>query len=134
LEVDWSRYRQMQVLAEAGGWNEVLKHFNKNEVQGMDKWPNRFMVLLIDFDSKQDRLDTAKAEIPAHLTERVFILGALTEPEDLRKAKLGNYDAIGSTLSKECRKETDSTWRHPLLQHNASELARLREHVRPILF
>jgi hypothetical protein len=134
LEVDSTRYRQMQVLPPAGGWKEVLKRFNKDEVQGMEKWADRIMVLLIDFDGTQDRLDEAKAEIPDHLTERVFILGTLTEPEDLRKASLGNYETIGSALAKDCREETDSTWAHPLLQHNAGELDRLREHVRPILF
>lgn len=131
--VDWNRYRQMQVLPEAGGWIEVLKRFNKDEVQGMDKWPDRFMLLLIDFDDKQDRLDSAKAEIPTHLTERVFILGTLSEPEDLR-AEIGDYDIIGSALAKDCREETDTTWGHRLLQHNTSELDRLRQHVRPILF
>lgn len=133
-DVDWSRYRQMQVLPEAGGWTEVLTRFKEDEVAGMEKWRDRFMVLLIDFDGRDDRLDAAKAEIPTHLTDRVFILGALIEPEDLKKAKLGDYEAIGSALAKDCREETDSTWGHPLLQHNASELDRLREHVRPILF
>lgn len=37
-DVDWSRYRQMQVLPEAGGWNEVLKRFKRDEVDGMEKW------------------------------------------------------------------------------------------------
>jgi hypothetical protein len=134
LEVDWSRQRQMQVLRVAGGWREVLKRFNEGEVQGMEKWSERFMALLIDFDRNEDRLEIAKAAVPAHLTERVFVLGARTEPEDLRKAKLGDYEAIGSALAKDCREETDSTWGHPLLQHNANELARLGEKVRPILF
>jgi hypothetical protein len=133
-DVDWSRYRQMQVLPEARGWNEVLRRFKRDEVDGLEKWSDRFMVLLIDFDGRDDRLDTAKAEIPGHLTRRVFILGTFTEPEDLRKAKLGDYETIGSAMSKDCREETDTTWNHPLLQHNAGELARLREHVRPILF
>jgi hypothetical protein len=134
LEVDSTRYRQMQVLPAAGGWNEVLNRFTRDQVDGMDKWPVRFMVLLIDFDGKEGRLETAKAEIPDHLTERVFILGTLTKPEDLKRAKLGDYEAIGSAMAKDCREETDTTWVHPLLRHNASELDRLREHVRPIFF
>lgn len=132
-DVHWTRYHQMQVLPEAGGWNEVLKRFNRDEVPGMDRWPDRFLVLLIDFDDTPARLETAKAEIPARLTERVFILGSLTEPEDLRKA-IGDYEAIGSLLAKDCRDETDKIWDHPLLRHNASELDHLREHIRPILF
>jgi hypothetical protein len=134
LEVDSTRFRQMQVLPAAGGWNEVLRRFTKDEVDGMDKWRSRFMVLLIDFDGKEDRLETAKAEIPDRLTERVFILGTLTEPEDLRKANLGPYEKIGSKLAEDCREETDTIWKHNLLRHNASELDRLRKHVRPILF
>lgn len=95
---------------------------------------NRFMVLLIDLDKQHDRLDVVKAEIPTGLADRVFVLGARPEPEDLKKAKLGSYEAIGLAMAKDCREETDTIWGHPLLQHNASELARLRQHVRPILF
>ena len=79
-------------------------------------------------------MDFAKTQIPTHLTERVFVLGPLTEPEHLKKAGLGNYEAIGSAMANDCRDDTDTTWRHQLLQHNATELNRLREHVRPILF
>ncbi|HLG16815.1 MAG TPA: hypothetical protein VJH03_20280 [Blastocatellia bacterium] len=133
-DVDWNRYRQMKVLAEAGGWSQVLMCFKRDQVAGMEKWPHRFMVLLIDFDGKHERLSNAKAEIPAHLTERVFILGALTEPEDLRKAKLGSYEAIGKAMADDCREDANTTWGHDLLRHNAGELDRLREHVRRILF
>lgn len=134
LEVDWFRQKQMQVLRVARGWRRVLEFFKSEHAAEMDRNPNRFMVLLIDLDRKHDRLDVVKAEIPTGLADRVFVLGAWHEPEDLRKAKLGSYEAIGSALAKDCREETDSTWGHLLLQHNASELDRLREHVRPILF
>lgn len=134
LEVDWSRQRQMQVLRIAGGWREVLKRFSEAEVQGMEKWPDRFMVLLIDFDRNADRLEIAKAAVPTHLTERVFVLGALSKPEALKPTLGPFFETIGSKLAEECREETDTTWKHDLLQHNAVELDRLRQHVRPILF
>jgi len=91
------------------------------------------MVLLIDFDGQEDRLDEAMEVIPDDLRERVFVLGALTEPEDLRRA-LGSYEEIGSRLARDCQSDTEETWTHPLLRHNAGELARLRACVRPILF
>ncbi len=128
------RRRRIQVLEEVGGWTEVLERFKSDHVIEMDCNPHRFMVLLIDFDGREDRLDIAKAAIPDRLTERVFVLGALTEPEALRRANLGSYETIGLAMAKDCREETDTTWGHRLLQHNASELDRLREHVRPILF
>jgi hypothetical protein len=133
VEVVLKRQKQMQVLPEAGGWKEVLRRFNRDEVKGMEKWPYRFMVLLIDFDKREDRLDTAKAAIPNHLADRVFVLGVWSKPEVLR-ASLGSYETIGSALAKDCRNNTYATWRHSLLHHNRCELARLRKHVRPILF
>ena len=125
--------RQMQVLPVAGGWTEVLNRFTSEHISAMVGCPCRFMVLLIDFDNQADRLAKAKAVIPQELTNRVFVLGAWTAPEDLKNA-LGNYEAIGSALAKDCREDTDTTWRHALLQHNAGELDRLRTHVRPLLF
>ncbi len=91
------------------------------------------MILLIDFDNNEDRLRTAKAAIPEGLADRVFVLGALSEPEAL-KAVLGPYETIGSEMANDCRDETDTTWGHDLLRHNAGELDRLRKHVRSILF
>jgi len=126
--------RKIQVLPEVGGWTEVLDHFRSDHVVGMDLYPNRFMVLLIDFDRDEQRLQIAKAKIPEHLTERVFILGAWSQPEALKKANLGSYETIGLAMARDCHEETDTTWGHHLLRHNANELGRLREHVRPILF
>ena len=132
LDRDLSTWR-IQVLVEAGGWSDVLEHFLLDHVVEMDRYPGRFMILLIDFDGKEDRLQVAKARIPERLTGRVFILGALTEPEAL-KADLGSYETIGLAMARDCREETDTTWGHRLLRHNERELDRVRAKVRPILF
>jgi hypothetical protein len=134
LEVDWTRQRQMQVLEEADGWIAVLERFDSDHVAGMESNAHRFMVLLIDLDGKQERLQHVKSRIPGHLTDRVFVLGTLSEPEALKSAGLGTYEAIGFAMARDCREETDTIWGHDLLRHNAGELARLRERVRPILF
>src|SRR5437868_5481026 len=98
--------RKIQVLEEAGGWMNVLNLFKSDHLIGMERYPKRFMVLLIDFDGQEDRLDNAKTAIPDHLTERVFILGTLSEPEAL-KADLGaSYEDIGSRMAQSCRDET----------------------------
>jgi len=125
--------RRLQVLPEVGGWTRVLDCFLSDHVPGMDRYPGRFMVLLIDFDGRAERLREAKARIPGHLTGRVFILGAWSEPEALRPS-LGSYETIGLKLAEDCRQGTSTTWGHDLLRHNASELDRLREQVRPLLF
>jgi hypothetical protein len=133
LEIDQSLTRCIQVLPVARGWTDVLERFKSDHVAGMGHYRDRFMVLLIDFDGQEDRLREAKAEIPEHLTERVFILGVLTEPQAL-KPMLGSYETIGGAMAKDCREDTDRIWGHDLLRHNAGELDRLREQVRPILF
>ena len=126
--------RQMQVLEEAGGWHEVLNRFKADHVRAMDRNTNRFMVLLIDFDGDENRLNAVKTEIPERLKERVFVLGAWSNPEELRQRCGESYETIGSALAMDCRENTETTWAHDLLRHNAGELERLRKHVRPILF
>ena len=133
-EVDARRQRQMQVLPVAGGWRRVLERFTSDHVVKMRSNPNRFMVLLIDFDGRPERLGEAKGAIPPELTDRVFILGAWDRPEALKAELNQSCEKIGSRLGQDCRDDTYATWGHETLQHNASELDRLREHVRPILF
>jgi len=125
--------RQIQRLPVAGGWHEVLIRFESEHIIGMEKYSERVMVLLIDFDRQTSRLDEAKAVIPAHLAERAFVLGAWDEPEDLTK-DLGSFETIGRNLANDCRNNTDKVWGHDLLKHNADEVARFCERARPILF
>jgi hypothetical protein len=134
LDLDPLALTKIQVLQEAGGWQAVLKTFESDHVAGMDLYTERFMILLIDFDRDEGRAGYAKRSVPERLKDRVFILGALTEPEDLKRAGLGHYEAIGRALSEDCREGTDNTWGHDLLRHNANEITRLRQHVRQILF
>jgi hypothetical protein len=126
--------RQIQVLPVAGGWNEVLSRFKSDHTVGMERYSDRYMVLLIDFDGRPNRLAVVKDVIPQNLADRVFVLGTLEQPEALTRAGLGSYETIGSALSRECREGTATIWSHSLLQHNAGEVERLSERVRPILF
>ena len=134
LEVDSARRRQVRILPNAGGWREVVTRFNIDEAGKMRDYVERFIILLVDFDNKIERLNEVRVQIPDDLKDRVFILGALGEPEDLSKAGLGSGETIGTNLAKDCRENTDALWDHDLLRHNAGELDRLRKTVRPILF
>jgi hypothetical protein len=133
LEVNFTRDRRMQVLQPAGGWREVIDRFKLDHVVGMNRYPNRSMVLLIDFDGQEDRREFLNEGIPDHLKDRVFILGSKSEPEAL-KAELGTYEQIGRRLAQDCRDDSYANWGHELLRHNSNELDRLRTQVRPILF
>src|SRR5579863_8752357 len=134
LAIDMAHSRQIDVLPVAGGWTQVLERFLSDEVVDMERCPHRYMVLLIDFDSNERRLSDASSRIPTGLRDRVFILGAWSEPEDLRRAGLGSYEELGSAMARDCHQDTAATWDHNLLRHNAGELTRVRQEVRPILF
>jgi hypothetical protein len=133
LGVPMESSRQIYVLPVAGGWMFVLDKFLSDERVDMENCPARHMVLLIDFDNDEERLRLAIDKIPESVRERVFVLGALSEPEDLR-ADLGSYEKIGLALATDWSEDTTITWDHHLLRHNANELARLRLSVRPFLF
>ena len=126
--------RRIQVERVAGGWTQVLAQFESEHIAGMRRWPARHMILLIDFDQREDRLPLVKASVPDDLAARVFVLGAWSEPENLKKQRLGSYEEIGRKMAADCRQETRTIWAHELLRHNASELERLSLVVRPMLF
>ena len=134
LDLDYAALSRIQVLPEVGGWMAVLDTFLADHVAGMDRFPERYLVLLIDFDGDEGRLNYAMNEIPERLRDRVFIVGAWTDPEALKRAGLGSSETIGRAIAKDCREETDTTWGHDLLRHNTNEIIRLRRHVRPFLF
>jgi len=134
VQIESNRQRRMQILRPARGWPRVMNEFVSVHSREMKNCPLRFMVLLLDFDSDIERLERLRAEVPADLRERVFIIGALRDPEDLKETIQLSYEEIGSDLAKDCREDTDTIWGHELLRHNASELDRLRQDVRPILF
>jgi hypothetical protein len=126
--------RSIQVLEEVGGWRVVLDRFRLDHVAGMERHPDRLVILLIDFDGREDRIKEVRASVPANLAERVFVLGVWNEPEDLKSALALSYESLGIQMAEDCHQETWTIWENTLLKHNAPELHRLREHVRPILF
>jgi hypothetical protein len=133
LELPMGTSRQFQILPIAGGWREVLAQFKADHIAGMNTYPNRSMIFLLDFDDQPDRRDDVMREVPDHLRHRVFLLGVNPEPEDLRR-DLGSYETIGRNLAIDCRDGTNITWQHRRLSHNAAEVSRLRQQVQSILF
>lgn len=133
LEIPPGATRKIQVLDVADGWEAVLDRFKSDHIRAMDQYPERLVILLIDFDRKSDRLNRAKQIVPNHLSERVFVLGVWTEPESLR-ADLGSYETIGRAIARGCRDGDNAFWEHDLLQHNKAEVDRLRERIRVVLF
>lgn len=125
---------QIQVLTEVGGWRRVLDTFVQDHIRSMGLYNRRLVILLLDFYNDVGRLQTVRNEIPPALNDRVFILGVLTEPEELKRAGLGSYEVIGQKMAIDCRDGTDEIWSHNLLHHNRDELARLNQAARGFIF
>lgn len=127
--------RAIQILPTIGGWIRVVEKFKKNHVDKMREYPLRRVLLIIDFDNQLEiRMNNIKSQVPDDLEDRLFILGSLSEPEDLRTNIGKSFERIGIDLSKECVDNTRTVWGHPLLEHNNTELDRMVSFVKPFLF
>ncbi|MFM9965426.1 MAG: hypothetical protein ACKV2Q_29930 [Planctomycetaceae bacterium] len=76
--------KEFKVLPEAGGWIKVRSQFEEVHIAEMKNNSLRYLVLLVDFDGKENRLEEIKKVIPPNLIERVFVIGVWLEPEDLK--------------------------------------------------
>lgn len=134
--------RAIRVAKPAGGWLTVVQKFKTELVPEMQKYTACITVILIDYDcyegrSYEDRLRQVTLAIPDDLKDRVFVLGVLTEPENLRDAKKKErktFEIIGETLALGCPDNKSELWKHELLRHNGDELDRILLLVRPFLF
>jgi hypothetical protein len=126
---------RIQVLPPAGGWLKVIEKFVGDHVGSMQRFPERRVLLLIDFDDEVvARTAHVQGCIPPTLAGRVFLLGVKSEPEKLTAACKKKTESIGEALAAECASNQAVLWAHPLLAHNAAELARLKAQVNPFLF
>jgi hypothetical protein len=126
--------RAIQVLPIVGGWGRVIDEFNNVHTSEMRIYPERRIVLIIDFDNHEERLRSVRDRIPDELRDRVFILGVFSEPEKLRTNLRKNFEEIGISLSQDCSNNTREVWGHALLRHNTDELDRMVFLVKPFLF
>jgi hypothetical protein len=126
--------RAIDVLPPAGGWSHVRDEFVETHIAEMRRHPLRRMILMVDFDAQDDRLNAVKEVVPADLAERVFVVGVWSNPEALRVATGCSLEKLGCKLAMECCDGSRAVWNHELLRHNAPEVARMTALLRPFLF
>jgi len=125
----------IQILPPAKGWSSALEKFECDYYPKMDTYPNRRILLLIDFDSNYiNRIEHVHKKIPDNCKERVFVLGVATEPERLKSKLNISYEKIGETLTKDCPQEFSDLWKNELLVHNETELKRMVNDVKSFIF
>lgn len=118
--------RQIQVESAAGGWVKALEIFEEEHVRFMQIYPTRHVLILIDLDGRVERIETAKRRLPAHLNDRVFIMGSLETPERVCAVLKMSKESIGEALANECLGRVNGIWTNGLLAHNGAELRRMQ--------
>ncbi len=126
--------RTIQILPPAGGWRKAVDRLFDVHIPEMQKFSEERLILAVDLDRSEGRLRDVKAKIPAALQDRVFAIGVLSEPEDLKRAFGTSFEGIGELMASNCYDNTGELWEHYLLKHNRSEVDRLSSSVRPFLF
>lgn len=131
------KLNKIQIMQSEGGWIKLIESFKKNHLDKLKNNEKRRVVLLLDFDSDPDRKESIKKELidslPISVKERIFIFGAYSEPEDLRRKTKKSFETIGKELLKDCPDNISELWSNELLQHNLTEVDRFRKSV-PFLF
>jgi len=127
--------RNIQVLSSSGGWGKVHRDLHAEHIEGLRKYNDRHLVLLIDFDGKVDeRTEYFRNGFPDDVKDRVYVLGTSSEPEPLRVACRNSLEEVGKALARECFQDETQLWGHQLLTHNEAERKRLCTNVKSILF
>lgn len=124
--------RQVQILRYAGGYPKVLQQLKETYFEEIRSNSHGHLVLVIDFDQSEGRLEYFTESIPEDLRDRIFVLGSWTDPEALRK--FGGSEGVGRRLASDCyANEPAGLWLDDLLKHNLSEKSRMGS-VRKLLF
>jgi len=126
--------KQMPVERIANGWRRAVETFLQDHVGQMRRFPDRHLLIVIDFDQQPQRRQEIFDQVPGDLRDRVYIIGSLDNPERLIASKRTNAEKLGRALAEDCTRGTDEHWCHNMLAHNHAELIRLRTNVRHFLF
>lgn len=121
---------QIQVENVAGGWKKAADTFVEEYAKPMkEKFEMRHVLILIDFDERENRFEYVRNMIPEDLRNRVFIMGYQDEPERVRAATGLTKEKLGEALAEACASGTDGLWANEILVHNRPELQRMRETI-----
>lgn len=128
--VEKFRLSNSQILPAAKGWPSIRDSFLSGHNSRLKRYPMGVMVLLVDFDNhgEEDRIAQVKQFVDPAVADRVFVIGAKSEPEKLKRT-LGRYEDIGKDLAKDCLEGSENTWSHELLMHNLPEIANMKPHI-----
>ena len=127
--------RQFSVYDLARGWERGRDTLLQLSEGYMRKYPYSYAVLIVDFDGNAHRGSEIKNQIPEEVRDRVFVVGVLNEPEDLKDSTGMKFEELGRQIAGGCKDSSIDFWKgQELLAHNVDEIRRLSEAVRDLFF
>lgn len=124
----------IDVRPVARGWHKALAVVD-DWAKELRTYPLRRLVLLVDLDGQGEaRTQQIRDGFPADLRDRIYLLSTCEEPKALRVEQGQSLERLGKALADACAHQEEGLWNNPHLQHNETELVRLRDDVKPILF
>lgn len=127
--------RKFQILPYERGWKHVFNRI-KELKKDLDKYPNLRILLVIDFDKDQNRLNEFTEEIGEKYIERMFILGPYENVEALKRCcKTTSAEQVGKILAQTSPKSNsqDNPWKGEQLSMFSKEIKRFFCAVEPCL-
>ncbi|WP_395144447.1 hypothetical protein [Armatimonas sp.] len=135
LRVGYLPYRKdIIVVTPAGGWRVLKNKFSEEYIKRMRNDKFLHVVLVVDFDDKDDRFTEVSSVIPSDLCDRVMLIGMKDEPEDMRRSMGKHLEDIGEEIAKACFDKAEGVWGDEHLKHNHSERERIGQTMRDLLF
>lgn len=95
-----------QILPAQKGWPAVRDSLLSDHNSRLIKFPGAVMVLLVDFDNQgeEDRIAQVKQFVDPAVADRVFVVGAKSEPERLKKT-------LGGVMKKSAKRSPKIVWK-----------------------
>jgi hypothetical protein len=128
-----SNARQLQVLGLANGWLKGKDKILELSESRLREYEKAHALLLVDHDGDSARGSNIKDQISDDIKDRVFVIGVLTEPEELKSANQ-KYEQIGGLIADGCKDNNSDFWQHKLLVHNLEDVRRLSEAFHDLFF
>jgi hypothetical protein len=122
------------VRSPAGGWRKALEVYDSEYLPLLRRWPEAHVIILIDFDGDLNRRVEFEQRTADDVKSRVFVIGSRDEPETLKGELKTSLEQIGNQLAQDCLADDLGLWLHPHLVHNNTEVHRMVQAIKPIVF
>lgn len=90
--------RSLQIVNTAGGWLKVIDLIETEYIPILKKYPKSQVLGIIDCDNHPERIIESLNRFPEEFRDRIFLIGTLKDPQELKKNVNLSFERIGEDL------------------------------------